>query len=876
MPVILRWMRMPRRRREAPQLGVLALVALAATLLSVAARAGSAGDEATRVAASAWRGLVGAPRQEVAVGQRVIVVLNTPALSDQIAHAGGRAGEAQQRRWTTASLAASHQLLAKLAQEGVRVRPEYIYSRVIAGFSAPIDPQVLGLLEHMPEVAGVYPVRVTYPAAQSSEMIERQRMAAGAGDRLRVSLPGFDGNGVTVALLDTGVEGNHPFLLGQVVESRDVIDRDGDAAPDANPDDASRLERHGTQLAGIVAGSEGPAELAGVAPRATLLPIRVAGWQQNARGTWGLFGRTDQLVAGLERAVDPNGDGSAHDAARVALVGVTEPFSAFVDSPAARATAGALRLDTLVVAPAGNDGSAGPGYGSIGGPGGSPSALTVGAVDMRANTQDVRVVLRNGLDLSFDRRVPLAGAVAPRRHLSLRAAAPRLGPESRSGERSRGVTLELEDFFDEGGRSLVAGRAAVVPAGADPGLAAAQAVRAGAAAVVLYGPTLPAGGIGLDEAVSVPVVSVPAWAARNTLAALRAGRRPLVAIGTARSESNRVQGHVAAFSSRGLAFDGRVKPDLVAPGVALLTAEPGRGDEGAERYASVSGSSASAAAVAGAAALLAQARPELDAPALKALLVGTARPLERDSVVAQGAGLLDVGAAAVAEAAVLPATLSFDKSAARTWQATRKLIVRNLSSRPLRLRIATDDQQTAAASGLVFGAAPSRVTVAPGQWAPVFVTGRIAFDGSPAKPIEGLLLVRPEGGVALRVPWLISFRPARRSLLGELRLATASFKASDAAPTVLSFRAGQVERAQHGWQIAPVAKLDLELFDAKGERLGLLGRLRDLLPGHHSFGLTGRDAEGNELDPGRYRVRLTAWPTGDGKPSRASVAFSIK
>ena len=78
-PVILPWMRMRRRRREAPQLGVLALVALTATLLSVA-RAGSAGDDAERVAGSAWRGLVGAPRQEVAVGQRVIVVLNTPAV----------------------------------------------------------------------------------------------------------------------------------------------------------------------------------------------------------------------------------------------------------------------------------------------------------------------------------------------------------------------------------------------------------------------------------------------------------------------------------------------------------------------------------------------------------------------------------------------------------------------------------------------------------------------------------------------------------------------------------------------------------------------------------------------------------------------------
>jgi subtilisin family serine protease len=314
---------MRRRRREAPQLGVLALVALAATLLSVASGAGSTPRDAAGVAASAWRGLVGSPRQEVAVGQRVIVVLETPALADHVAHAGGRATERQQRQWTTASLAASHQLIAKLAQQGVRVRPEYVYARVLAGFSAPIDPHALGLLERMPEVAGVYPVRVTYPAAQSSQMIERRRVAAGAGDRLRVSLPGFDGNGVTVALLDTGVDAKHPFLLGQAVDSRDVIDRDSDAAPAAHPEDASRLERHGTQLAGILAGSEGPAELAGVAPNATLLPIRVAGWQQNARGSWGVYGRTDQLLAGFERAVDPNGDGSAHDAARVALVGVS-------------------------------------------------------------------------------------------------------------------------------------------------------------------------------------------------------------------------------------------------------------------------------------------------------------------------------------------------------------------------------------------------------------------------------------------------------------------------------------------------------------------------------------------------------------------------
>ena len=77
------------RRREAPQLGVLGALALAATLLSVAAGAGGASHERRSP-----RGLGVArprrqPRQQVAVGQRVIVVLNSPSLADRVAAAGG-------------------------------------------------------------------------------------------------------------------------------------------------------------------------------------------------------------------------------------------------------------------------------------------------------------------------------------------------------------------------------------------------------------------------------------------------------------------------------------------------------------------------------------------------------------------------------------------------------------------------------------------------------------------------------------------------------------------------------------------------------------------------------------------------------------------
>jgi subtilisin family serine protease len=862
-------MRMRLRRREAPQLGVLGALALTATLLSVAAGAGSTGREQTDLAGSAWRGLVGSPREQVAVGQRVIVVLNSPSLSDRVAAAGGQATEAQQRQWTASALAADNLLIARLAQQGVVVKPEHRYGRVLTGFSAALDPRAVAYLESAPEVAGVYPVRVTYPASVSSTLIEKGGLAAGVGTRPGVSLPGHDGHGVTIALLDTGVDTKHPYVLGQVLDGYDAVRPSTDARAEASPEDPTRLERHGTQIAGLLVGSEGPAKIDGVAPGATVLPIRVAGWQREASGRWAVFGRTDQLVAGLEQAVDPNLDGIALDAARVALVGVAEPFAAFEDSPSARAVAGALRLDTLVVAPAGNDGVAGPGYGSISGPGGSRAALTVGAADLRESSASVHVVARVGLGVLFDERVSLAGAVAPTAKKSFAVSMPRLD----RAERTQGAPPRLDHFFTKDGLSLVAGRAALVPAGDDPAYTASQAVKAGAALVVLYGgDSLPSGGIGLDDGVTVPVVGIPANVGARLAAELGDGRAASFSIGRVTSETSPTAGGVAPFSSRGLAFDGFVKPDLVATGVGLLTSDPGKAEDGSARYSSISGTSASSAIVAGAAALLAQARPQLDASALKGLLAGTARALPGESAAAQGTGLLDLGAASAGETAALPTTLSFGRATrAEGWHATRRFVLRNLSSRRLRIELATDPRDRGGARALVFAFAPAHVRIRPHGIATVYVAVRaLAPVGN---PVEGRFAVRPEGGDAIHVPWLITVRPRHDGLLSSIRLSSRAFPPSDSAPAVLSFQAGRIAT---GGQVEPVSLLQLQLRSSDGKSLGTLAQLRDLLPGRFAFGLTGRDAKGDTLEPGRYSVRVTAYPTGQGEPSVATVAFTIR
>ncbi len=144
---------------------------------------------------------------------------------------------------------------------------------------------------------------------------------------------------------------------------------------------------------------------------------------------------------------------------------------------------------------------------------------------------------------------------------------------------------------------------------------------------------------------------------------------------------NGSDGGIAPFSSRGLAFDGRVKPDLAAPGVALTTSEPGANDDGTPRFGTVNGSSPAAAVVAGAAAVLAQARPGLRAIDLKSLLTGEARSIAGESVAAQGSGLVDLGASAAGEITADPVAFAFGHAEGDGWHSTQQVVVRNVSSR---------------------------------------------------------------------------------------------------------------------------------------------------------------------------------------------------
>jgi hypothetical protein len=845
---------MPTRRLSEAALAVLALGAAA---LAVGFGVSERNVRSLASEASSWRGLVGGGHPPVTVGQRVLVVLRSPSMAERVARNGGVASQQKERAWTRIALAAQRQLLAELSTRGIRPRIQFSYSRVLNGFSAPLDARAIAVLERRPEVAGVYPVRIAYPASVSSELLGRQGVARGASHLPSLRLPGYDGRGVTIALLDTGVDRAQPYLRGRVLPGIDIVGGDADATAARDPGGSNRPERHGTEMAGILVGAGGPGGVTGVAPGASVLPIRVAGWQQDLTGGWAVYARTDQLIAGLERAVDPNLDGDAHDAARIALVGAAVSYGAFADSPEARAIQGSLQLDTLVVAPVGNDGPAGPGYGSVSSPGGAPAALSAGAADLRADAEEVPVAVRSGLDLLLDRPLPLAGAVVSAQPAELELAAPRSGST-------------LDGFFDSHGRSLVAGRAALIHGGGDPALAIEYAARAGATAVVVYGTQLPAGGLGLDEGVDVPVVSVPLRVAQVALDALARHDHPAIAIGVPSVVHNGSDGGIAPFSSRGLAFDGRVKPDLVAPGVALATSDPGANDDGTPRFATVNGSSPAAAVVAGAAAVLAQARPALRAVDLRSLLAGTARGIPGTSVMAQGAGLVDLGAAAASEVTADPVTLAFGRAQGDGWHSSQDVVVHNVSTRQLLVRV-----RSGGSGGLVITPKPHWVRLKPGGHATVTLRARL--NGAPPDDgsAEGAVTLVARGAGALRLPWAITFGRPRRDLISALALSASSFKPADLPPAaVLSFRAGGLAADTNGTEVHPVRRLDVELWRGR-KRLGVLARLRDLLPGRIAYGIPGRDPDGNVLPPGAYLLRLVAVPTADGPQTVKTVRFRI-
>jgi subtilisin family serine protease len=166
---------------------------------------------------------------------------------------------------------------------------------------------------------------------------------------------GFDGTGVSVAVLDTGVDATHPDLAGKVTAARSFIPGQ----------DVADGHGHGTHVASTVAGSGAASggKYRGVAPGASLLVGKVL----NNQGS----GASSQIIAGMQWAVEQGADVISMSLGSCCTDG-TDPMSQAVNTLSAQS-------GTLFVIAAGNDGARGDR--TVGTPGAADAALTVAAVD---------------------------------------------------------------------------------------------------------------------------------------------------------------------------------------------------------------------------------------------------------------------------------------------------------------------------------------------------------------------------------------------------------------------------------------------------------------------------------------------------------------
>ncbi|MFD5572297.1 S8 family peptidase [Streptomyces cadmiisoli] len=210
---------------------------------------------------------------------------------------------------------------------------------------------------------------------------------------------------------------------------------------------------------------------------------------------------------------------------------------------------------------------------------------------------------------------------------------------------------------------------------------------------------------------------------------------------------------MASFSSRGPRFgDGAFKPDIAAPGVGIVAARAAGTAMGTvvdEHYTRASGTSMAAPHVAGAAALIAQQRPNLTGDEIKAVLMSTATDVGHD-VFAQGAGRVN-SAAALDPMITAKRNLEYGRHVFPHSPLTQKVSYRNHTDAPVTLKLTASMSvgTTPAPDGLVSHAGEVVVPANGAADVPVTIDGRVLGTEGPFGAYRGRLDAHDSSG-ALR------------------------------------------------------------------------------------------------------------------------------
>jgi subtilisin family serine protease len=242
------------------------------------------------------------------------------------------------------------------------------YSWVLNGFSVKLPNNVsIVAIKAIPGVKAIYPnLKVK---ATMDDVVPLFGMPVVW--QMNSPLSGkLDGNGVKVGIIDTGVDYTHADFgsctsqqvlnktCAKVAGGKDLVNNDDDPMDD---------QGHGTHVAGIIAanGTAGGQQFKGMAPNAKIYGIKVL----DGSGS----GSFDTVIAGIDWAMDPNGDDNPVDHLDVINLSLGGPGDP--DDPVSQAIDRAASNGVIPVIAAGNSWN----FFSIGSPGAARKAITVGA-----------------------------------------------------------------------------------------------------------------------------------------------------------------------------------------------------------------------------------------------------------------------------------------------------------------------------------------------------------------------------------------------------------------------------------------------------------------------------------------------------------------
>jgi len=514
---------------------------------------------------------------------------------------------------------------------------------------------------------------------------------------------GITGSGVSIAVIDTGIDYYHKnfggsgdpaeyaaddptiiedgtFPTEKVIGGYDFAgtlynadcsaadEADGlcSSTPSPDPDPIDHYG-HGSHVAGTAAGIGVPGEIGpGVAPDASLYAYKVFG---DVEGT------TSLTPLAIERAMSPDGDDDISDHVDVINMSLGSPFGDPND-PSALEAEGATKIGVIVVASAGNEGNVPYVTGS---PAVASSVISVAAsvdggaaypafqAQVDSETPDLYRMVEGdiGTGRIFDDD-PLVGEVAIA-----------LDGVDEPTDACEPLTAESAE--------AVNGKIALVQRGVCSfQLKYVNAQAAGAKAIIVYNDAargddlITMGGDTAYPEPTIPGIFTGHTAGAAIAAAIGGGGTVTATLSNyLEIPAPELADTMASFSSRGPGDGGTTfKPDLSAPGFLIQSTAVGTGTHGVK----FSGTSMASPHIAGAAALLRQEYPDLPVDAIKSLLMNSTTPAAQNYPIArQGVGVAHVDGAATLGAYTTPAGVSFGRiNPVTPTSVTRTITVTNM------------------------------------------------------------------------------------------------------------------------------------------------------------------------------------------------------